>query len=129
MNFSLSKEERLCSRKDIETLILNGNSSFIFPFKLHWKITKDQKLPVKIAFAVSKKRFKRANKRNLIKRRMREAFRLQKPFLVNDLLKMDLKLQLLMVYISPQVLNFNEIDRKLKIILDMVWKEIQKSSR
>ena len=126
MEFTFGKEDRLCSRKDIETLILKGHCSFVYPFKFYWNIVDIQNQPVKIAFAVPKKRFKHANKRNLIKRRMREAFRMQKPFFSSELVKLNLKLQLLTVYVSNDIMNFNEIDKKIKILLDNIKNDIQK---
>ena len=129
MEFTLSKEERLCKNKEIETLIESGNSSFIFPIKYYWKIVAYQEKPIKTAFSVSKKRFKRANKRNLIKRLLRESYRHQKTVLSSNLLSLNINIQLLIVYISPEIINFTEIDKKIKIMLDTIWKDISKSAR
>jgi ribonuclease P protein component len=127
LNFSLGKEEHLCKNKEIENLIKTGNSSFVFPLKYYWKIINYQDSPVKIAFSVSKKKIKRANKRNRIKRLLRESYRLQKTEFSNYLSVSGFKLQLLVIYISPEVLNFNEIAEKIKIVLNTIWSEINKS--
>jgi len=126
MNFTFTKEERLCSRKDIEALILRGHASFLYPFKIHWILTSDQNEPIKIAFAVPKKRFKRANQRNLIKRRMRESYRLQKPFLIAKLGTLNLQVHLLLVYSASQVMDYHELDCNIKKMVDVLWSDIQK---
>lgn len=129
MNFTLKKEERLCSRKDIETLILKGNKSFLYPLKIYWNIAFNQNVRVKIAFAVPKKNIKRANKRNLIKRRMREAYRLQKPYFVERIEVLNLQLHLLLVYVSAQVMNYKELEVIIKKILDTIYEEIQNTAK
>ena len=128
MNFTFRKEERLCSRKDIEALILKGSSSFLFPFKIHWKSYTDKESTVKIAFAVPKKRFKRANKRNTIKRRIREAYRLNKHILTDPLLLKNIQLNLLLVYISNEVMNSQDLEKKIKNALEFILAEIQKTA-
>ena len=77
--YTLKKEERLCSKKKIELLFQSGASIMAFPIRMQYLLTEaEDSSPVKILFSVPKKRFKRAVKRNLIRRRMREAFRLNK---------------------------------------------------
>lgn len=73
------KEERLCSRKLLDLLFKNGSSFLLYPFRISFLlITEDHAFPAQVVVNVSKKRFKRAHDRNLIKRRTREAYRLQK---------------------------------------------------
>lgn len=79
---SFNKEERLCSKKMIETLFQSGASILGFPIRMQYLlIDSDDGDKAKILFSVPKKRFKRAVKRNLIRRRMREAYRLNKHLL------------------------------------------------
>jgi ribonuclease P protein component len=79
VNLSLHKAERLCSKKIIDKLFVEGKSLFIYPVKMVYLEGKlPSGYPAQTAFAVSKKSFKRAVQRNLIKRRMREAYRLNK---------------------------------------------------
>lgn len=78
---TFSKEERLCSKRSIEDLFANGSSFVLFPFRVVYRIERDalgSSAPVQVLFSVPKRRFKKAVTRNLLKRRMREAYRLQK---------------------------------------------------
>src|ERR1700761_6552929 len=77
--YTFTKEERLCNKKLIDTLFHNGSSFLCYPFKVSWlEADFAGTFPVQIVFAVPKRRFKRAVDRNLIKRHMREAYRLNK---------------------------------------------------
>ena len=76
---SFKKEERLCNIKLIEKLYHDGSSFLVYPFKIVW-LPEDLNsgLPVQVLISVPKKKFKRATDRNLIKRRIRELYRLHK---------------------------------------------------
>jgi ribonuclease P protein component len=85
---TFSKEERLCSKRSIEDLFANGSSFVLFPFRVVYRIERtalDSSVPIQVLFSVPKRRFKRAVTRNLLKRRMREAYRLHKAALYAQL--------------------------------------------
>jgi ribonuclease P protein component len=129
LNFTFHKGERLCSRKAFETLLTSGSSHFCFPLKVFWQKT-DYPLPypAQIAFAVPKRRFKRANKRNQVKRRLREAYRFNKHPFYQFLSENDIRIQVLIVYIAPEVLTYHEIETKIKIAMDSIMASIRKTS-
>lgn len=73
--YSLSKAERLCSKILFEELLTSEISFVKYPFRV---VLKDSSIPgeypARIAISVSKKKFKRAVKRNRVKRLTREAY-------------------------------------------------------
>ena len=77
---TLPKAERLCSRKALEELFGGGHRSVsAFPIRAVFMPTEEE--GVRIMVSVSKRHFKRAVRRNRIKRQLREAYRLQKHLL------------------------------------------------
>ena len=78
--FTLSKEERLCSRKALEELFEGSNKSMLaYPIRAVFQ--KTEETGIRIMVSVSKRFFKRAVKRNRVKRQLREAYRLNKHLL------------------------------------------------
>ena len=78
--FTLPKEERLCSRKALEELFGGSNKS-ILAYPVRAVFQKTEETEIRIMVSVSKRFFKRAVKRNRIKRQLREAYRLNKHIL------------------------------------------------
>lgn len=77
--YSFRKEERLCNVKLIDKLYSSGSSFLLYPFRIIWLPQPlSAVMPVQVLISVPKKKFKRAVDRNLIKRRIREIYRLQK---------------------------------------------------
>jgi ribonuclease P protein component len=110
------KKERLASKKLIKELFSKGSSFFLYPIKSFYLVNYPQAPEVnQVIISIPKKNFKSAVKRNLLKRRIREAYRLNKHILQNQ----DASLQFLVgfVYISKDILSYKEIESKLKTIL------------
>lgn len=116
--FNFSKNEKLKSIKDIDLLFKKGKSIHQHPFRLTY-LEKKEKNGVSINFGVSvpKKKIKLAVNRNLIKRRIREAYRLNNHLLKEALQKLDKELNVMIIYNSEQILSYNEIEGKIKVIL------------
>ena len=86
MNASLSKTERLYLRNEIAHLFEAGVRGNHYPIRtvLVLKPLPEPGLQVSILVSVSKRNFRRAHDRNKIKRRLREAYRLNKQILLGS---------------------------------------------
>jgi len=126
--YTFKKEERLCNKKLIDELFHNGSSFLCYPFKASWMlVSSPQQVPVKIVLAVSKRRFKKAVDRNLIKRRMREAYRLHKQQYLYDQLKLtDKQIVLSLGYIGKEIAPYDLTQKKMLKLLTQLRAEIVK---
>ncbi len=78
--YTLPKAERLAGRSDIGRLFTHGEAFLVYPIKCTCRWT-EQGGGVRMMVLVPKRNHKRAVARNLLKRRMREAYRLHKELL------------------------------------------------
>ncbi|WP_084523800.1 ribonuclease P protein component [Adhaeribacter aquaticus] len=112
ISYSFPKEERLHSKKLITELFSKGSSFNLYPLRFVYLTNPEPvSTPPQILVSVSKKYFKKAVDRNRIKRQMREAYRLQKPFFfLNNSFKIY---TLAIIYIGKEKNPFNIIRKKL----------------
>lgn len=76
-NFSFPKSARLKSSLLIKDIVRQRAAVFSFPIKCFYSVeTKSERQLPRVAFLVSKKRFRHAVDRNRVKRLLREAYRL-----------------------------------------------------
>src|SRR5574344_1502412 len=93
-----TKAERLCSKKEITALFNEGKSFAISHIRVVYRfLPKQEESPNAILVSVPKKYFKHAVDRNLLKRRIREAYRLNKELLGSS------KVDVLFSYSSKEV--------------------------
>ena len=119
---SFGKIERLSSGKDIDKLFARGKKFSIYPLRIFWKICeKEEWGKVKIMISVPKKIFGRAVDRNLIKRRIREAYRQNKQILLNDerFLK-HRSIEIAFIYNGKDIIEYNELERKVISVLQNI---------
>lgn len=106
------KEERLCGKTRVAALVADGKWGGTRHMKYCW-VPGGGEL-TRILVSVPKKNFKRAVKRNLLKRRIREAYRLQKAVLG------PARADIMFVYTSPEVADFSVIAAETADILSAV---------
>ncbi len=114
-----NRSERLKSSQVITELFEKGKTLVSPPLRMNYLIQDaPAEGPVKAGFAVPKKVFKRATDRNLLKRRMREAYRLNKAVFDQEEKKFGSGLNLMVLYSSSEILDFQSIDNAMKILLN-----------
>jgi ribonuclease P protein component len=105
--FSFPKSERLHKKKTIQELFEKGSSFYLYPFRVYFQAGPAD-LSHQAMFSVSKRNFKRAVDRNLLKRRMREAYRLNKHALTGTS-----KFQIAYIYTAKELIPVNLIEEKM----------------
>lgn len=107
--FTFKKEERLSKEKIIQELFDKGSSFYLYPFKVFFLANRDNQYPYhQVLISVSKKNFKKAVDRNLIKRRIREGYRLNK----NQIGDQN-KLVIAYIYSAKEILPSAQIHERL----------------
>ena len=108
---TFKKSERLSKEKWIQELFEKGSSFYLHPFKIIYKALPDPHLSNQILITVSSRQFKKAVDRNLIKRRIREAYRTQKATLRQS------SVIFAFIYTAKEILPFSDVKTKTLLAL------------
>ena len=105
--------ERLKSRQVIRDLFRGAPSFVQYPLRLVWRPMERRRsaFPIQVALSVPKRRFRSAVQRNRLRRRMREAYRLNKSLLCQALEKEEHQLAFMIIYVGKEELPFEQIQR------------------
>lgn len=135
MDATLSREERLRSKRALERLFGQGKSGFVYPFRYTYLIDGDRQheaasgeeecsgpvRPASVLFSVPKRFHKRANKRNLLRRRTREAYRLNKSLLAGHGVR---GAEIALVYSVKDVADYKRIEHAVRKIMSQIAERI-----
>ena len=109
MEHSYPREEKLKGRTLIDSLFREGQSLAQYPLRLVFVEVPTQDVPLRMGVSVSKRYFKRANRRNYIKRILRECYRLNK----HRLYVPSKKFACMLIYQSNQEPSYHELEAKV----------------
>ena len=130
--FTLGKEERLKSRKQIDQLFAKGKSIAITPFRVYFLINEmlnaqRSMFNVQFGVGVSAKNFKKAVDRNRIKRLTREAWRLQKNELNEKIKTTQKQLNVFFIYTGKELPDFTTVKDKVAVALKKLADKIDEN--
>lgn len=140
---TLKKHERLKSKILLDSLFAEGQTNFAYPLKFIYRIqpyttallsptpdptAKHQPWPLLFSVTVPKKKVKSAPKRNLIKRRVRESYRLTKGDLQSTLItNRKVIVSLMFIYIENEPKDYAVIENAVVKLVKQLHKEINKT--
>lgn len=122
--FSYNKREKLKSRKQLEALFTAGTIFIIFPLKIYYQEVEVQDNILKTGVGTSRKNFKKAVERNRIKRLLREAYRIEKPGLLNYLQQNKKQIALFFLYIDKSLPAYDLLKEKMQQSIEKLIKNL-----
>ena len=123
--YSFTKSERLCNKTLFQELVSSTNSFVKYPYRIVLKESSQPgEYPARMAISVSKKKFKRAVKRNHIKRLTREAYRLNKPEFYASL-RPGKTIDILFIYLDDQLPVYEKTEKAVKNALQKISGYVQ----
>jgi len=125
--YFFKRADKLKSRKAIEQLFREGKSFSNFPFKVTWLSDPTATASLQAGVGVSSRHFKKAVDRNRIKRLMREAYRLQKHELQQQVKSSDVALTLFLIYTGKELPGYQLVYEKTGIVLSRLQKFIHEN--
>ena len=127
-NYTLPRSERLRSLKAIRRMFGEGRGGFVYPFRYIWIADKQEGesagRSIEVMFSVPKKFHKRANKRNLLKRRTREAYRLNREELCERISQAGVEVNLAFIYSTKEVHSYKTVENAVQKILAQVCERL-----
>ncbi len=128
--YTYDKKKKLKSKKAIERVFREGKVLKTFPLRGHFVIRIDHAEssipPLLTGVSVPKRSFKKAIDRNSLKRKMREAFRLNQYLLVNTLKQKNMSMDLMIVYGAKEKMDYGIIEKSMRALLTKISTKILK---
>ena len=123
--YIFNKSERLTNKVTINKLFEKGQSVVISPFRLLWTENNNSKYSIaQTLISVPKRNISLATKRNVIKRRMNEAFRLNKEKLYAELNERNKQINIAIIYQKQEIQTYKIIEQKINLLLSRLIEEL-----
>ncbi len=128
MRNTFNKNERLCSRKEIEVLFANKNKTFSHPFLIRWQVVQaNSSTPAKLLIIVPKRKLRHAVDRNRTKRLIRECYRQQKHTLYTFLNNQISALNIALYYTDTKCPDYHTLFEQTDKALAKLMAELKKN--
>lgn len=143
LRYTLGKGEKLRHKSLVDALFREGKTLYDFPLRLSWRIISEEGLQatfrsfvpanidcVQMLITVPKKKRRHAVDRVLMRRRIREAYRLNRFSLKNQIKELPGigTLSMAIIYLSDKNEDYSTIEHKLKLLLKRVENTVRKQS-
>lgn len=125
--YTLSKNERLSWKRYIDLLFAEGDSFVAYPLRVIFLPLDEKVMPASssILISVSKRKFKRAVKRNRVKRQVREAYRVRKYELLEPLETCGKQLLLGFIYLDKEIHPFATMEKAMNKVVRLLNERLQ----
>ena len=122
MDYKLNKDEKLCSRKAVDLLFSDGKSLMAFPLRAAYRLRpQHERHPVQFLISIPKKRIRKAVNRVLLRRRTREAYRLnRRELLLQPLRQTGWGVDIAFVYLDSTPAPYEVINEKMISLLNRI---------
>jgi len=123
---TFKKEERISIQREIECLFKQGDAFISYPLRVVYVTQKPLSgSTVAILVSVPKKKFKRAVKRNRMKRLIREAYRLNKTALIRHCQEKESGMLIAFLFIGNEMCQWKEMEAAMQKSLDTLKEKIE----
>ena len=126
-NLALGKEERVTGRTLVESLFKGGESRSMsyYPLRVVYRLVDRDEAPVRILVSVPKKCFKRAVKRNRVKRQVRESYRKHKHLLDGKMSdKSDQTLVMAFIWMDDHLHDSSDVEHRVRSLIIRIGEKL-----
>ena len=126
----LYKSEKLCSRTAVETLFAQGKSAKAYPLRAVYvlKAASGRPSPAQFLITIPKKRHRHAVDRVLLRRRVREAFRLNRQLLYPTLIEAQMEVDVAFIYMSDDKADYRQVEERMQLLLKHIADSVSSSN-
>lgn len=113
----LYKSEKLCSRTAINEIFSDGGSIIAYPLRAAYRFTDSIPSNSQFLITIPKKKIRTAVGRVLLRRRTREAYRLNRNILLPELNAYNKSLEVAFIYLGKEIVDYETINAKMVVLL------------
>ena len=125
----LYKYEKLCSRKLIDQMFAAKNNSIkSYPIRLIYHVTDKQQSSAQFFISVPKKRLRHAVDRVLMRRRIREAYRLNRHLVLPHIKDANKSVFIAFVFIGDAIISYSVIEERMRYALTQLAKAVNSNA-